>query len=105
MIIMRSYQWHSSAFAALSACLIAAVAGAANAAEPVPSVRVPYGDLNLGNEQGNNTLYYRIVAAAREVCRAGKVDIRELRVFVDERACEKHAIAHAVEQVPSAQLE
>ena len=104
MIIVKSYHWRTSALAALSVCLIAAVAGAANAAEPVRSLNVPYDDLNLGSEQGNNALYNRIVAAAREVCRAGHVDIRELRVFADERACETHAIAHAVQQVPSAKL-
>jgi len=100
--IVRSYHWPTSAIAALSACLIAAVAGAANAAEPVRSVSIAYGDLNLGSEQGNHTLYNRIVAAAREACEASSVDIRDLQVFADKRACETQAIAHAVEQVPSA---
>jgi len=104
VIIVRSYQSRTSTLAALSACLIAAVAGAANAAEPVRSVSVKYDDLNLGSEQGNKALYNRIVAAAREVCRAGSVDIRDLHVFADERACETQAIAQAVEHVPSAKL-
>ena len=102
MIIVRSYHWRTSARAALSACLILAVAGAANAAEPVRSVSVAYGDLNLGSEQGNSRLYNRIVAAAGEVYGGGSVDIRDLQVFADERACETHTIAHAVEHVPSA---
>lgn len=102
MIIASTYHWRPSALAALSACVIAAFAGAANAAEPVRPVSVAYGDLNLGSEQGSNMLYNRIVAAAREVCGAGSVDIRDLQVFADERACEKHAIAYAVEQVPGA---
>jgi len=93
---------YTSALAGLGARLIAAGAAAANAAEPVRSVSVAYGDLNLASEQGNNTLYDRIVAAAREVCGAGSVDIRDLQVLADKRACETHAIAHAVEQVPSA---
>ena len=102
MIIVRSYRSCTCALAALSACLIAAVAGGANAAEPVRSVSIAYGDLNLGSEQGNKALYNRIVAAAREVCGAGSVDIRDLQVFADERACETHAIARAMDQVPSA---
>jgi len=101
-MIVRSCHWRTSALAALSVCLIAAVAGAANAGEPSRSVSVAYGDLNLGSEPGNNRLYNRIVAAAREVCGAGSADIRDLQVFADERACEAHAIAHAMEQVPSA---
>jgi len=99
-----SHHRRTLALAALSACLIAAVTGAANAAEPVRSVSVAYGDLNLASEQGNSTLYNRIVAAAHQVCGASSVDIRELQFFAEERACETQAIAQAVEQVPSAKL-
>jgi len=98
----KSYHRRTSTLAALSACLIGAVTGVANAAGPARSVTVAYGDLNLDSEQGNNTLYNRIVAAAHEVCGASSVDIRDLQVFAQERACEREAIAQAVEQVPGA---
>ena len=99
-----SHHRRTSGLAALSACLIAAVTGVANAAEPARSVSVAYADLNLTSEQGNSTLYNRIVAAAREVCGASSVDIRDLQSFAQERACESQAIARAVEQVSSAKL-
>jgi UrcA family protein len=95
------------ALTALGALLIAGSSGAAYAASPddaAPTVKVGYGDLNLGTEQGNNTLYARIVSAARQVCNVEDVDIRDLQGFVAAQACEANAIAQAVKSVPSPQL-
>lgn len=97
----------TAALAALTACLLLGAAGAAHAVQPAdaaPTVRVAYGDLNLASEQGNSTLYARIVSAARAVCGIGDVDIRDLRGLATARACESHAIAQAVSDVHSAKL-
>jgi UrcA family protein len=96
-----------AALSALSACLILGASSLANAAAPAaaaPAVTVAYGDLNLGTEQGSRTLYARIVAAARQVCFADDVDIRDLRGLVAARGCETHAIAQAVHDVHSPRL-
>lgn len=101
------YRLTSAALAALSACLLLGAAGAAHAgqsADAAPSVRIAYGDLNLTSEQGSSALYARIVSAAREVCRVGDVDIRDLGALAAARACESHAIAQAVSDVHSSKL-
>lgn len=92
---------------ALGAGLLGALAGAAYAASPgtaAPSMRVSYGDLNLTSEQGNKELYARLVSAAREVCGASQLDIRDLQSLGLERACERQAVAAAVEHVRSPKL-
>lgn len=97
----------TAALAALTACLLLGAAGAAHAVQPAdaaPTVRVSYGDLNLASEQGNSTLYARIVSAARTVCGVGEVDIRDLHALASARSCEAHAIAQAVSDVPSPKL-
>jgi UrcA family protein len=97
----------AAALAALTACFLLGATGAAQAAQPAdaaPSVRVAYGDLNLDSEQGNSALYARIVSAARQVCRVGEVDIRELQALASAKACESHAIAQAVSDVHSPKL-
>jgi UrcA family protein len=96
--------WHAAMITTVSACMLAGMAQVARAAEPVPSVTVAYGDLNLGSAQGTNALYARIVSAARQVCGAGQVDIRNLRSLADERSCESNAIAQAVQAVHSPSL-
>jgi UrcA family protein len=98
---------HAAIRTALGVCLITALAGAAYAASPdtaSASVRVSYGDLNLTSEQGSKELYARIVSAAREVCGASQVDIRDLSSLESERACERRAVATAVDQVHSPKL-
>ena len=93
--------------AALTACLLLGAAGAAHAVQPAdaaPTVRVAYGDLNLASEQGNSTLYARIVSAARAVCGIDDVDNRDLPGLATARACESRAIAQAVSDVHSEKL-
>jgi UrcA family protein len=97
----------ATAVSALGACLIAALSGAAYAASPgtaSASMRVSYADLNLASDQGNKELYARIVSAARQVCAADEVDIREMHGFASEQACERQAIAGAVQRVHSPKL-
>jgi UrcA family protein len=93
------------ASAALTACLIvgaSATAYAAAPAEAFPSVRVNYHDLNLATEQGTQTLYGRIVSAARKVCAPS--DIRVLGEVAAAQACEAQAIAQAVRAVNNPRL-
>ena len=94
--------WHGSMLAALTACMavgLAGVARAAPASDAAPSVRVPYGDLNLTSVEGANTLNRRITAAAHQVCSADGVDGRDLQAFTALRSCEARAIADAEQQV------
>jgi UrcA family protein len=93
--------WHAAMITTVSACMIAGMAQMARAAEPAPSVTVAYGDLNLASAQGTSALYARIVSAARLVCGADEVDIRNLRSLADERTCESNAVAQAVHAVHS----
>jgi UrcA family protein len=89
-----------AALLALTVCLMgtAAVTKAATpASAPARSMTVAYGDLNLNSTQGTNALYARIVSAAREVCGADKVDIRNLGAFASERSCESGAVTQAVQ--------
>ena len=88
----------STTLGALAACLIAGTAYAGSA-DGVPSVAVPYGDLNLTTERGADTLYARLTAAARQVCAADGLDIRNLQVYAAARSCEAQAIARAVHEV------
>jgi UrcA family protein len=92
------------ASAALTACLIvgASATAYAAAADPAPSVRVNYHDLNLATEQGTQALYERIVLAARRVCAVS--DIRILAEVAAAQVCQAQAIAHAVHDVNSPQL-
>jgi UrcA family protein len=89
------------ALAALSAGL-GGLTGVASAGVPDESVRtitVSYGDLNLSSDQGSKALYGRIVSAARAVCGADEVNVRDLHALALEQACETRAIARAVHQV------
>ncbi len=93
--------WHGSMLAALTSCMAVGVADIARSATPddAPSVRVSYGDLNLMSAQGADTLYARVAAAARKVCAADGVDIRNLQAYSAERSCEAQAIANALSDV------
>ena len=87
--------------AALTACLILGTSATASA-EPAPSARVNYHDLNLATEQGSQALYERIVLAARKVCAVS--DIRILAEVAAGQVCQAQAIAHAVRDVNSPRL-
>ena len=58
---------------------------------------VTYGDLNLANSQGVERLYWRIVAAAQQVC--GSLDGRSLERKIQFSICTKQSIARAVAAV------
>jgi len=92
------------ASAALAACLILGASATAYAApaNPAPSTRVDYHDLNLATEQGSQALYERIVRAARKVCAVS--DIRILAEVAAAEVCRAQAIAHAVRDVNSPRL-
>ena len=98
--------WHGSMLAALTACMAVGLVNVARSATPdqPASVKVAYGDLNLASEKGTRTLYARITAAARQVCGADSVDMRDLQAFSAERACERQAIANAVHDVQGTNL-
>jgi len=91
--------WHAAMITTVSACMLAGMSQVARAAEPARSVTVAYGDLNLTSAAGTDALYARIVSAARAVCGAGEVDIRNLQAFAAEQACESSAITQAVQAV------
>jgi UrcA family protein len=67
-----------------------------------PTVQVSYADLDLGTENGAQTLYHRITAAARIVCPDSSE--RGLSDLAKTKACRQSAIDRAVHEVPSAQL-
>ena len=109
VISAASDYWHvpAAAVTALTACLLVGASGIAQATiadDSAPAVHVRYGDLNLASDQGTKVLYARIVTAARAVCHAGEVDIRDLGALSSERSCERQAIEHAVSDVHSAKL-
>jgi UrcA family protein len=89
-------------FGGLAAALLLGAAGAyAAGPDAAPSVRVAYGDLNLASAQGASTFHARVAAAARTVCAADNIDIRNLREFAAMRSCETQAIANAEHEVQS----
>lgn len=81
---------------AVTCLALAGTAQAAPAAADITNVKVTYSDLNLAAEQGNQTLYARIRAAARQACFAYQVDNRDLRAVANERECENSAIEQAL---------
>lgn len=87
-----------------AALLLGAAAAFAGGPNGAPSVRVGYGDLNLASAQGASTFHARVAAAARSVCSADNVDIRNLREFAAARSCETQAIAKAVSDVQSSRV-
>ena len=98
MTKLNEFRRTSITFAALAACLIAGTSFAASP-QSTSSVTVRYGDLDLSAEQGMSTLHARVVAAARQVCGADGVDMRNLQVFAQVRSCESQAIAAAEREV------
>ena len=74
----------------------------AQAAPGARAVTVHYHDLNLSSPEGASALYTRINYAAHAVCDAG--GDRSLFALKASYACERAAIAHAVQSVHSPQL-
>lgn len=74
----------------------------ATSATRVVSIEVEYTDINLATEAGAESLYQRIVRAARTAC--GPTDSRSSRVMSDYRGCLKQAIDGAVAEVNSPKL-
>lgn len=68
--------------------------GVVSAGEPVRSVTVHYGDLNLQTQAGLQTLYARLQAAARQVCPSEGATT--LSAGMSSRACRKDALSAAV---------
>src|SRR5450631_2120584 len=72
------------------------------AADPVPTRRVSYADLDISKQPGAKVLYRRITAAAHEVCTFEGV--KELGASYRYHDCINQAIDTAVKQVNSAAL-
>ena len=92
----------SAIFSALVSSFAAVSVAADNSV--VHQVVVKFGDLNLSNPQGAATLYSRIVAAAREVCKPLDFNVRDLGIRTRLDACVHKAIADAVRTVAQPQL-
>jgi UrcA family protein len=86
---------------ALAGCVLGAMSAAQAADTGAPSVVVTYTDLDLATDSGNQALYQRIAAAARQVCPA---ETRDLKQFSSSRACQAAAIKQAVDEVSSPRL-
>ena len=87
---------------ALAGCVLGAMSAAQAADTGAPSVVVTYTDLDLATDSGNQALYQRIAAAARQVCPAEAT--RNLKQFSASRACQATAIKQAVDEVSSPRL-
>ncbi len=86
-----------------STTLISLHVSAANLADESPPMRtVSFADLDLSKPAGVHTLYRRIWAAAREVCRNEVAS--DLHLLGREQACMKRAIDDAVRDVNSPAL-
>jgi UrcA family protein len=99
---MTSFRRCAIGAVALAGCALGATS-ALQAAEPAaPSVVVTYTDLDLATDSGNQALYQRIAAAAKQVCPAEVT--RDLKQFTSSRACQAAAIRQAVDEVSSPRL-
>jgi UrcA family protein len=92
---------HTFTFATLALSCLAGAATTVRAAEvsadSVPTKTVTYRDLNLGNSEGIEQLYRRIVAAAQQVC--NELNGRSLAEKRQFSICTGESIAHAVATV------
>lgn len=77
-------------------------AGAANAADDVPSVAVKYTQESLADSGGVNDLYRRITMAARQVC--PDASIRDLAVMHQVAQCREQAVTRAIRQIDNPRL-
>ena len=96
---------HSTRLGMVLAVAMAVVSGPASFADPQddpPSVKVRYGDLDLAREDGVQTLYSRLRAAARRVCDVGVY--RQLVQQALSRRCMDQALGTAVATLGNAQL-
>lgn len=78
-------------------------AHAGSPAAPLKSIKVKYGDLNLQNPAGIETLYRRIGRAARQVCDADTTLVYPGE-FRQLRECVETAMAKAVNDVNNKNL-
>jgi UrcA family protein len=78
------------------------VATAATSADEAPAISVRYSDLNLSTEQGNVTLYRRIVFAAHQVCPTNNGP--NARLAAQAQRCVDEAVARAVKDIESPRL-
>lgn len=68
----------------------------------IQSVRVSFADLNLANEEGQNTLYQRLRGAADEVC--GEVQSKAAAEVRQKRECYEDALNRAIHDVGNEDL-
>lgn len=89
-------------FAAIAATAFGVPASHAQVSvkDDVPSVAVEYSDLNLGTEEGSRVLYYRLVAAAEQVC-PERGYATELRRNREAQRCISDSVERAVKQIKS----
>lgn len=89
-------------FAMATVCAVssglATVCAAADSSD-LPRVTVKFADLNLSNPEGATTLYRRIHAAAREVCKSYDIGRGNFTLPGSANPCVRKAIADAVTQV------
>lgn len=64
-----------------------------------PSIKVSYGELDLSNPAGAESLYRRIKQAARTVCAESARSSGPLRPYNGQKKCEETAIGNAVNDV------
>jgi UrcA family protein len=97
---------HSIAVASLAGALVAFAATPAAADVRVGdgsrSVVVRYHDLDTNTEVGAESLYRRVVAAARRVC--PDTGVRDLNYRRQVDACRQEAISRAIDAVGSPKL-
>jgi UrcA family protein len=98
--------WHGSMLAALTACMAVGLVDVARSATPdtAPFVKVSYGDLDLANAQGAQTLHARITAAARQLCAPDGLEIRDLKLYTIERSCMSETVANAEHKVQATKV-
>lgn len=104
----------SKQFLAGSAAALALLTGQAQAgnysetlvrSEAVRTATVSYDDLDLASSKGQESLYYRISSAAREVCGSGDYRITgDLGVAADNEACYERAVNDALSQISAGRV-
>lgn len=107
---MTSIKMKTAIPCTLPACALLAMAmaspgvAAARAvpSDDVPQRRVSFADLDLTRSAGAETLYARIVSAAREVCEPPST--MALQLWEQTRQCRQQAIARAVADVKAPTL-
>jgi len=80
----------------------ACLGGVAAASEAPPTVRVAYGDLNLGSDAGRDALLHRLSAAAHRLC--DDPGTLELQRVIRADACYRETLDNAVVAVHNERL-